>query len=42
MLPSVILSVAKDQPPVLDTSYRGNNVPLTTIIPNVEDSYLPT
>jgi hypothetical protein len=38
----VILSVAKDQQPVLDSSCCGNNVPLTHIIPNIEGPRLPT
>jgi hypothetical protein len=40
--PPVILSVAKDQWPVFDSSYAGTSVPLTATILNVEDSKLPT
>jgi hypothetical protein len=34
----VILSVAKDQPPVFDSPYSGTNAPPATIIPIVVDS----
>jgi hypothetical protein len=40
--PLVILSVAKDQPPVLDSPFSSANVPLAASIPGVEDSGLPT
>ncbi len=40
--PLVILSVAKDQLPVLDSPYCGTIVSLASSIHNVEDSYLPT
>jgi hypothetical protein len=42
LLPSVILNAVKDQPPVFDSPYYGNDVPLAAIILNVEDSRLPT
>ena len=40
--PYVILSAAKDQPPVFDCIYCCTTVPLAASIPCVEDSDLPT
>jgi hypothetical protein len=41
-IPPVILSAAKDQPPVLGSPYQCNPVSLAAVIPNVVDSRLPT
>ena len=41
-LPSVILSVAKDQPPALDRPYLDTDVPDATIDLYIGDPGLPT